>query len=132
MSGPGLPETTRDRGILAPHKRERPVTAQLAPGAATETALLTVADGFWYQGSITVAERGNAAATFNVRLRVAGEVDATKQFLAKDADITANQVLSPFPELFLGPGDIIEVEASTADVSFTFNGRKYPLDVSYP
>ena len=109
--------------------RARPVPdAQVNPLADTDTTLLTVAAGYWYEGRIYVAEQGGATPTYRIAVRLDGEALAAKHYLVYGRQLAANS--SEYVDLVYLPEDaIVTVRASTTGVSFTFSGLKRRLDV---
>jgi len=95
--------------------------------ASSETTLYTCPVQRLARGRVYICERGGAAAT--VRIRLADTTDNDKQFLIYDATIPANEY-DYTEELYLDAGSRIDVKASTANVSFTFNGITEPKDVA--
>lgn len=114
---------------VAEFYRARPVDAQAAPGAASDTTLVAVPSGYWMEGRVWVANRSTAAI-----IRIAARMDAAalanKHYVAYDEPLAANESLHT-EMLYLPAGAIITVRADTANVSFTFSGLQRQVDVNY-
>jgi len=107
--------------------------------ASTETTLYTCPEGRIAVGRVLICEVGGAAATVRVRIKTDtdgnGTIDAdvNAQFVVHDAAIAANdynytvEIWLSASEITGGAADLIEVFASTANVSFTFNGYTLPM-----
>jgi hypothetical protein len=99
------------------------VLGQEAPGATTATDLYTVPDLTQTTcSSLVVCERGNAAATFRVSVRVAGATASNEQYLYYDKAIGANETFTAVLGITLGQTDVVTVYASTANLSFNLFG----------
>jgi len=101
------------------------ILGQEAPAATTPTDLYTNRPKFTTTFRVLIAERGAAAATYRIAIRVAGEALAVKQYIAFDVAIIANGEDHTVP-IETGPGDVVTVQASTADLSFTVTGVEEP------
>lgn len=123
--------TASPRGYLevAEFYRARPVDAQSAPAATTNTDLLTVASGYWVEGEVWVANRGTAT-TFRVAARMDAGALGNKHYLAYDEPLAANESLHT-GFIRLPAGAIVTVYAGSANVSFTFNGLQRQMDVNF-
>lgn len=96
------------------------ILGQEAPAAATEEDLYTVPAAKHMTGKVLVANRG-VAATFRVSLAPLGAATINAHYIAYDAPLEANEPLSTVG-FKVGATDVVRVEASTADVSFTCTG----------
>lgn len=106
--------------------------AQLTPSATTETTFYTCpalatdgARGAW----IKVVNR-STATSFRVRIRKNGEADDNKQWVAYDEPIPASgtagaQNTGVVVIGGLDAGDIIEVYAGSANLTFTLHGEEW-------
>lgn len=129
MTAPYAPGSRTDATRTQEQFRDRPVLAQLNPGATTETTLYTVAKGRMASARVYVAEIGGAAATIRINIQDDGAATANKQYVCYGYALAANDAMSwgPFE---LGADDVIRVYASTANVAFTANGYDRPRDTT--
>jgi glucose-6-phosphate dehydrogenase assembly protein OpcA len=101
------------------------VLGQSAPSATTATTLYTVPSSTQtVVSTIAVANRGAAAATYRIAVRVAGSALSNEEYIAYDAAITANNSTFITVGLTLAATDVITVYASTADLSFNAFGSE--------
>lgn len=101
------------------------VLGQLAPSATTATTLYTVpAATSTIISTLVVANRANTAATYRVSCRIAAEADATKQYIAYDVTVGANDSTTLTLGITLAATDVVTVYASTANLSFTAFGSE--------
>ena len=77
-------------------------------------------------GRVYVCNRSTAAT---IRIRIANTTDGDQQWVVYDYPIPANEY-DYTEELWLDAGSRIDVKASTATVSFTFNGYTIPKDTT--
>ena len=123
MTAPPL----RQQDLIPEMVRRVPYTAQVATAATTATTLVTADVQYITRGRVLVCERGGAAATFRIALRPLGATLANAHYIVYDAPLVAYENDHTI-ELELAPTDVITVYASTANLSFTFNGYKEPYD----
>lgn len=100
----------------------RKVLGQAAPGATTEVDLYEVpAVTEAVVSSIVVANR-STAATYRISVSVGGGATANTDYVAYDAALAANEIISLTLGITLGAGDVVRVYASSANVSFNAFG----------
>jgi hypothetical protein len=101
------------------------VLGQAAPNATTETALYTVpANTQAIVSSLVVCNRSAVAVTFRVSVDVAGGGTANKDYLYYDVSISGNNTFAAVLGLSLAATDVVNVYASTANLSFSAFGRE--------
>lgn len=101
------------------------VLGQLAPAATTETLLYTApASTQTIISTITIANRSATATTFRISNSVSGAVTGNKDYLAYDAAIGGNQVVTLTLGVTLGAGDVVRVYAGTNTLSFNAYGSE--------
>jgi hypothetical protein len=101
------------------------VLAQLAPSATTATTLYTVPSATSAViSTITVCNRGTAAASYRIAVRPAGAALANEDYLAYDVAIAANDTTALTLGITLATTDVITVYASTANFSFNVFGSE--------
>lgn len=101
------------------------VLGQSAPASTTLTTLYTVpAATATVCSTLVVCNRGSAAATFRVAVRVAGASISDEQYLYYDPSIPANSTLTVTVGLTLAATDVVSVYASTANLSFNLSGSE--------
>jgi hypothetical protein len=105
------------------------IVKQSAPNATTETALYTVpALRSCKVASISVANRGAAAATFRISVSVGGGATANKDYLYYDLTLPAYDTFlrdnAEEGTIMLNATDVVRVYASTADLSFNMFGTE--------
>jgi hypothetical protein len=101
------------------------VLGQQAPSATTDTTLYTVpAATSTVVSTLSVANRGAAAATYRIAIRPAGASIATTHYIAYDASILANDGILLTIGITLAATDVVTVRASTADLTFNLFGSE--------
>ena len=101
------------------------VLAQLAPSATTATTLYTVPSATSAViSTITVCNRGTAAASYRIAVRPAGNALSNEDYLAYDVAIAANDTTALTLGITLATTDVITVYASTANFSFNVFGSE--------
>jgi glucose-6-phosphate dehydrogenase assembly protein OpcA len=96
------------------------VLGQSAPLATTATTLYTVPSSTaTIVSSITVCNRGTAAATYRIAIRPNGDSLANVHYVAFDSPINPKDTIALTLGITADAADVITVYASTAD--FTFN-----------
>lgn len=101
------------------------VLGQVAPAAGAETTLATVpALNAFIVSTLTVCNRGAVAATFRVAVVEDGAVTANKNWIYFDAAIGAKVTVAITIGMTVNAADVIRVQASTADLSFTAFGTE--------
>lgn len=101
------------------------VLGQSAPGATTETALYTVPGATTaIVNTLTICNRSATAATFRVSVDVAGGGTANKDYIYYDLPIAGNDTFVATMGITLGAADILNVYASTANLSFSAFGME--------
>lgn len=100
------------------------VLGQLAPSATTLETLYTVPNkARTVASSLVICNRGSAT-TFRAAVAIAGETDATKQYLYYDADIDANDTFVATVGMTLSGADAVRVYAGSANLSFNLFGEE--------
>ena len=94
--------------------------AQSAPGATTLTDAYTVPAGKVATVEVIACNRGSASSV-RVAHAVAGEADATKQYVLFDYALADNDAITT-KTFAVSAGDVVRVYSSSGDVSFTVNG----------
>lgn len=101
------------------------VLAQSTPSATTLTDIYTVPSSTsTITSTIVVCNRGGGDTTYRIAVAVAGAADATKQYLAYDAAILANESLALRYKLTLAATDVVRVYAGNANLSFNLYGME--------
>lgn len=100
----------------------RAVLGQAAPLAITETDLYAPAASTQAVVSSIVVANRSTAATFRISVSVNNAVTATKDYLAYDVPLAANETMTFTLGITLGDTDKIRVYASTANLSFNAFG----------
>ena len=101
------------------------VLGQIAPLATTATALYTVPSATEaVVSSISVCERGGAAATFRIMVRPDGAALSNQHYLVYDAALDANDTIILTIGITMDATDVLEVYASSADLSFHAYGSE--------
>lgn len=94
--------------------------AQSNPAAATPADLYTVPAGKESViSTLAVAEHGGTPADFSIRIRPAGAAAADVHILVGAAELTANDTQFLTIGIVLAATDVVTVEATTGDVTFT-------------
>ena len=96
--------------------------------ASTEATLYTCPVKRIAIGRVYLCNR-STVATIRIRIANAADDAAGSQWLVYDYSIPANEY-DYTEELWLDAGSRIDVKASTATVSFTFNGYTIPKDTT--
>jgi len=121
MTTPGIGRPTQAYDL-----ERRTVALGQTADASTEVTLYTCPVKRIAIGRVYLCNRSTAAT---VRIRIASTTDADTQWLVYDYPIPANEY-DYTEELWLDAGSRIDVKASTATVSFTFNGYTIPKDTT--
>lgn len=101
----------------------RKVLAQSAPSATTLTDIYTVpALTQAVVSSISICNRSASDVAVRLSVAVAGEADATKQYIYYDLEIPANDNLSRESGVTLGAGDVIRAYVASANISINIFG----------
>ena len=101
------------------------VLGQVAPSATTATALYTVPSATEaVVSSITVCERGGSSATFRLSVRPDGATLANQHYLVYDATVAANDTIILTIGITMDANDVLEVYASSGDLSFHAYGSE--------
>lgn len=99
------------------------ILAQVIPAATTLTTLYTVpAATTTFASTFCVCNQAGSAATYRVSVAVAGAADATKQYIAYDAPLRANETMSFTIGLALATTDVVRCYSSNGQVSFNLFG----------
>jgi len=101
------------------------VLGQSAPAATTATTLYTVpASTQAIVSTISVCNRGTAAATYRIAVRPAGAALANQHYLTYDAALAANSTDMLTIGVSLDTTDVLTVYASNTSLSFTAFGAE--------
>ena len=101
------------------------VLGQSAPAATTATTLYTVpASTQAIVSTISVCNRGTAAATYRIAVRPAGASLANQHYLTYDAALAANSTDMLTIGVSLDTTDVLTVYASNTSLSFTAFGAE--------
>lgn len=101
------------------------ILGQTAPGATTDTTLYTCpAATQTVISSITVCNRGTAAATYRIAARPNGTVLSNQHYVVFDAAIPANSTDTLTIGMTIAAADVITVYASSANFSFSAFGSE--------
>lgn len=101
------------------------VLGQSAPSATTDTTLYTVpASTQAVISTISVANRSTAPATFRIAVRPDGAAIANQHYVAFDAPLNANDIVTLTLGITLGDTDVVTVRSSSANVSFCAFGSE--------
>lgn len=101
------------------------VLGQSAPAATTPADLYTAGSGIQtVVSTITVANRGTAAATYRLSVRPNGDAQANQHYIAYDVNLEGTAVTAYTIGLTLDAADVITVYASTADLTFQAFGSE--------
>lgn len=101
------------------------VLGQSAPSATTNTTLYSVPSATSaIVSTITACNRGTAAATYRIAVRIANAAIENNDYLVYDAPLPANATDSLTLGMTLGAADVITVYASSANLSFNAFGSE--------
>ena len=101
------------------------VLGQIAPSATTATTIYTVPSATEaVVSSISVCERGGAAATFRLAVRPDGATLANQHYLVYDADLAANDTIILTIGVTMDATDVLEAYASSGDLTFHAYGSE--------
>jgi glucose-6-phosphate dehydrogenase assembly protein OpcA len=101
------------------------VLGQSAPSATTATTLYTVPSStYTVVSTITVANRATGSATYRIAIRPDGATLANQHYIAYDATVLANDTVALTLGLTADAADIIEVYASSGNLSFNAFGSE--------
>ena len=101
------------------------VLGQSAPSATTATTLYTVPAGSsTVVSTIAVCNRAATSGTYRVSVRPSGATLANQHYIAYDSAITANNSTMLTIGVTLAATDVLEVYASSANMSFSAFGSE--------
>jgi len=101
------------------------VLGQSAPGATTSTTVYTVPSATeTVVSTIAVCNRGATGATYRIAIRPNGATLANEHYIAFDSAITANNTTMITVGITLDAADVVEVYASSTDLSFSLFGSE--------
>lgn len=101
------------------------VLGQVAPSATTPTAVYTVpAATEAIVSSVTVCNRAGSVATYRISIRPAGATLANEHYLVYDSTASANDTIIFTIGITLAATDVLEVYASSADLTFQALGTE--------
>lgn len=99
------------------------VLAQSAPAATANTDMYTVGAGLQIVAStVTVCNRGAAAALYRIAVRNGGAALANQHYIAYDATVAANDTIALTLGLTLQTSDIITIYCNSANLSVSIFG----------
>ena len=100
------------------------VLGQVAPAATTLTALYTVPSSTAASISSIIVCNQNSSGTgaFRVSIAVGGAADDPKQYIYYDLPLISNDTFIATVGISLAAGDIVRVQASSANFSFSVYG----------
>jgi len=101
------------------------VLGQSAPAATTATTLYTVPSATEaVVSSIIIANRDSASATFDIAIRPNGATLANEHYIAKNITVGASDSTVLTIGVTLDAADVITVNASTANLTFSAYGSQ--------
>ena len=101
------------------------VLGQSAPGATTATTLYTVPSATEAViSTIIVANRAATAATYRIAIRPNGATLANQHYIAYDVTVGGGDSTTLTLGLTIDAADVLEVYASTANLSFSAFGSE--------
>jgi hypothetical protein len=101
------------------------VLGQVAPSATTATSLYTVpAATEAVISTVVVANRVGTDATYRISVRPDGETLANKHYIAYDVTVGGSDSTTITLGITMNATDVLEVYASTADLSFNAFGSE--------
>jgi len=101
------------------------VLGQSAPAATTATTLYTVPSSTYaVVSTITIANRATGSDTYRIAVRPNAATLANQHYIAYDATVPENDTIALTLGLTADAADVIEVYASTADLSFNAFGSE--------
>ena len=104
---------------------EYKVLGQSAPGATTATTLYTVpAATSALVSSVAVCNRSASDATYRISIRPAGAALANDHYLVYDSTASANDTVIFTIGITLAATDVLEVYASSANLTFQALGTE--------
>ena len=101
------------------------VLGQTAPSATTATGLYTVPSATEaVVSSVSICNRAASAGTFRIMVRPDGATLSNQHYFVYDAAIPANDTIVMTVGLTLDATDVLEVYASSADMTFHAYGSE--------
>lgn len=100
------------------------ILGQKNPSASTLTDLYTVPAGKQAVVSTLSVCNQNDIATFRVSVRPQGQSVSSENYIVFDVSILSNDALFLTVGLTLNENDVISVEASSSDISFSLFGSE--------
>lgn len=101
------------------------VLGQSAPSATTNTTVYTVPSATEAViSTITVANRGTAAASYRIAVRPDGAALQNEHYIAYDVAINANDTAPLTLGVTMNAADVLAVYASSANLSFGVFGSE--------
>lgn len=102
------------------------VLGQANPVAATLTTLYTVPAGTQAVCStLVIANLSATATTYRIAVRPAGAAIVNQHYQAFDVPLAANDAVGWTIGMTLGVGDVVSVQAASANVAFTLFGSEH-------
>ena len=101
------------------------ILGQSSPNATTATTLYTVpGETESVVSTITIANRSSVAATYRIAIRSNGDTLSNQHYVAYEIAIAGNDTTALTLGITIDSGDIIEVYASTENISFNAFGSE--------
>jgi hypothetical protein len=104
------------------------VLGQSAPSATTDTTLYTVPSATdAVVSTLIVANRAATASTYRIAIRPNADTLANQHYIAFDVPVPANDSTTLTLGLTLNAADVITVQASSANLTFSAFGSEIAL-----
>lgn len=101
------------------------ILGQASPSATTNTSLYSVpSTKEAVISTISICNRGTGSANFRISTRPSSESLANKHYIVYNAIVAGNDSIFLTIGITLAPTDIVEVYASSADLSFSLYGSE--------
>jgi Fe-S cluster assembly iron-binding protein IscA len=98
---------------------------QAAPSATTTTTLYTVPSATEAViSTISICNRGSAAATYRLSVRASGDTLANTHYVSYDSSVDANDTVLITAGFAVAAAHVVEVYASSADLTFSAFGME--------
>lgn len=94
---------------------------QSNPSAATLTEIYDCPDSTTFVGRLNICNRSNVSTAFRVAIQIDNAADSNEQYLAYDAPIGGNEVVS-IDGITMNADDRLNVYATLATLSFSLMG----------
>lgn len=101
------------------------ILGQASPGATTDTDVYTVPSATEAViSSIVIANRSNSAATYNIAARPNGAAISNEHYVAFNITVAANDSTALNLGLTMDAADVLTVQGSTGDLTFSVFGSE--------